>query len=170
MTISLSFGNDARMASRVPSTMRAWPWWAASQCSMRSPSDRLLCRVASMTPGKRARILPSSWGVRLISGTRIRICASSSRASTWAQACRYTSVLPLPVTPYSRVGLKPWAPPMASAASCWAAFRAGMFSGVPSCASASLPSFLMARSSATVVSTRKFFGKPGSATSPSGRW
>ena len=34
----------------------------------------------------------------------------------------------------------------------------------------SLASFLMARSSATVVKTRKFFGTPGSATSPCGRW
>ena len=55
-----------------------------------------------MPSPKRARKRRTSWGVREISGTSTRAAPPSFRVL--AMACRYTSVLPLPVTPCSRKG------------------------------------------------------------------
>ena len=69
---------------------------------MRSPAGRPLCSVATESPGSAWRTRATSCGVRLISGTSISTWRPL--ANTGAAAARYTSVLPLPVTPLSRNG------------------------------------------------------------------
>ena len=101
---------------------------------------KALCRMATRSP-KRAKNWPATAGVRAISGTSSS--APRPSASTASMAVRYTSVLPLPVTPCSR---KVWnwcawtAARMGSKAACWASFSVcrartgeaggGMVSGV----------------------------------------
>src|SRR6267143_1789213 len=77
---------------------------AANQEPVRATSSRPLCNNANRVSGKAWRNTASSWGVRLISGTRTS--AWPPRASTCAMRCRYTSVFPLPVTPCSKNALK----------------------------------------------------------------
>ncbi len=66
--------------------------------SCRSPSDRWLCSTATVSP-KRPRNRSIACGVSEISGTRAMAPWPASSAD-WI-AARYTSVLPLPVTPCS---------------------------------------------------------------------
>ncbi len=115
-----SSGSGARTASRVPSMMRARPSRPASHALRRSPSARWLCARASGTPGKRSRTRDSSCGVSPISGTSISACLPRARASSIKR--RYTSVLPLPVTPCSRVTAKrPNVAPIVASACCCSA-------------------------------------------------
>ena len=73
---------------------------------------------------KRARV----WGVSAISGTST--ITWPPRANTGAILCKYTSVLPLPVTPSkSKTSKRPAAASMASTAACCSALasKAGAF-------------------------------------------
>ena len=74
------------MAIRVPSTMRALPWCAASQLfSLWGPVMPLCIETTPASPN-RALTRASSCGVRLISGTIIRACALGSAAKHLATA------------------------------------------------------------------------------------
>ena len=80
-------------------TTGAEPLRAARHARSRSWSVSDECSTASGA-SKRAAKRATSCGVRAISGTSTRAC--SPRATTSSIARRYTSVLPLPVTPCSR--------------------------------------------------------------------
>ncbi len=69
--------------------------------SCRSPAASSLWRTDTVAP-KRARAARTSIGVSPISGTRTMAPRPRARASSTAR--KYTSVFPLPVTPYSRKG------------------------------------------------------------------
>jgi hypothetical protein len=70
----------------------------------RSPAGSRLCSVTVLLFGNAASIRCRNCGVRLISGTRISACPPAAMHA--AAAARYTSVLPLPVIPWSRKGAK----------------------------------------------------------------
>ena len=70
-----------------------------SHSSWRSPWPRPECRTATTSPN-RAWNRPTVCGVSAISGTST--IAPRPAASVSCTACRYTSVLPEPVTPWSR--------------------------------------------------------------------
>ena len=79
--------------------IRALPLCAARQASRRRLPLSAECMTT--TPElKRRRNRSTSCGVSAISGTSTRTCPSPASAA--AMTRRYTSVLPLPVTPYSR--------------------------------------------------------------------
>jgi hypothetical protein len=82
--------------------------------SCRSPTDSSLWSTDTVSP-KRATAARTSNGVKAISGTSTSTPrpASSARSATR----KYTSVLPLPVTPWSRNGAKPPASIAGSSAS-----------------------------------------------------
>ena len=116
MMIRPASGSGRNTAERVPTTTRASPRRQAAQVRARSPSDSPECRAWMGTP-RRARNRLSSCGVRPISGTSTNACRSRDRQSLIA--FRYTSVLPLPVTPSSRNGANPArAARIASTATC----------------------------------------------------
>ena len=92
------------MAMRVPNTMRAWPLCAANQLWSRWGAVMPLCIDTTPVVPKRALTRSSSWGVRLISGTIKSAWALGSSIRQRAMACKYTSVLPLPVAPNKRNG------------------------------------------------------------------
>src|ERR1700729_1061145 len=95
-TIKLSRGSDVNTAERVPMTIRAAPLCAARHASRRSLSVRPEWTTA--TPAlKRRRKRSTSCGVRAISGTSTSAWPPPAMAA--AMTRRYTSVLPLPVTP-----------------------------------------------------------------------
>ena len=71
--------------------------WSQAVC--RCLSVNLECDKAMLT-AKRCLNRSSSCGVRVISGTSTNTCCP--RSSTVRIICRYTSVLPLPVTPSSK--------------------------------------------------------------------
>ncbi len=79
--------------------IRALPLRAARQASRRRLPLSAECMTT--TPAlKRRRNRSTSCGVSAISGTSTRTCPPPASAA--AMTRRYTSVLPLPVTPYSR--------------------------------------------------------------------
>ena len=98
MTIRPSRRAGAKTAERAPTTTWTSPAAIAFQWRCRSASERWLCSTATLPNRRRNRRIVC--GVRLISGTRT--IASRPRATTRSMAARYTSVLPLPVTPCSR--------------------------------------------------------------------
>ena len=156
---------DAKMAMRVPSTMRAWPAWAASQPLRRWAGVMPLCIDTTASLPKRARTRSSIWGVRLISGTMSKAWAWGSVASMRSTACKYTSVLPLPVLPNSKKGPVPQAI-CASTVLC-SCERAGP--GVV-CTARSAFCFFRRRASCSEVKSRNWGGSAAKATSPKERW
>jgi hypothetical protein len=74
--------------------------------------------------------VPSSWGVRLISGTRIRIWASRLARQHLGAGLQVDLGLAAAGHAVQQQRREALAPPMASAASCWAGFRTGMSAGV----------------------------------------
>ena len=116
-------GTGANTAERVPSTMRAWPLKASRHARKRSWSVSAECSMAMGTP-KRSRKRPTSCGVRAISGTSTS--ARRPASSTRPTRRRYTSVLPLPVIPWSTKARKvPSCPATASTAACCSAKSSG---------------------------------------------
>ncbi|CAB5715808.1 Uncharacterised protein [Pseudomonas putida] len=108
--------------------MSASPSRAASQASRRSRSFTAECSRAMRALkrcSKRARVC----GPRLISGISTRACLPASSVSRIS--CRYTSVLPLPVTPASRKAPKPPKPSRTASN----ASRCSSLSGSSGCAS-----------------------------------
>ena len=91
-----SFGRDVNTAERVPMMIRAWPPCAARQASRRSFPASPEC-TATTPELKRRRKRSTSCGVKAISGTSTRACPPAAIAA--AMTRKYTSVLPLPVTP-----------------------------------------------------------------------
>ena len=84
-------------------TMRAWPACAARHASRRSVPVSAECSTA--TPAlKRSRKRATSCGVKPISGTSTNAWPPAAMAAAITR--KYTSVLPLPVTPYSRYAAK----------------------------------------------------------------
>ena len=182
--MSFRLGNDAKIAKRVPNNNRACPLCAANQCKVRSPSDMPLCKIPIEYCGKRACKLLWSCGVKLISGTNNNTCAALSCAKISAAACKYTSVLPLPVTPYNKKGANPVALTIActapncssfkvgKSAVCWSFFEedlrflSGFMTSFLSCAASIFKSAL---SKAIDFNERQFLGNAGKATSPNGR-
>ena len=176
---------------RVPSTMRAPPWWAASQADRRCAGVMPLCRLTTACGphwgAKRSIKRASSCGVRLISGTITKACAWGSRARSCSTACKYTSVLPLPVAPKSKNG--PLCATICASASVCSALRALLctsaragpaFSGggvfvcevlpAAGCKPRALCSRSALRCSCRLDSSRSCGGKAASATSPAERW
>jgi hypothetical protein len=96
MTIKPGRASGANTAERVPITMRAAPSRALRQAFSRSVSFSPECSTA-IGVAKRERKRFNSCGVKPISGTSTSAC--SLRRSTSSIKCKYTSVLPLPVTP-----------------------------------------------------------------------
>ena len=132
--ISPSPRNGANIADRAPTTTRASPPAIRRRSSRRSASVRAEWSNATRAP-KRSRKRPTACGVSAISGTST--IDARPRSSAAAHACRYTSVLPLPVAPKRRK-LPPApasrAPTTRSTASRWdSESRAG--AGSPSSAS-----------------------------------
>ena len=82
--------------------MSASPTCASSQVRRRCAGVSALCIATTRRDGNRCITRSSSCGVRLISGTISSTCRP--RASARSAARRYTSVLPLPVTPCSSSG------------------------------------------------------------------
>ena len=114
-----------KSAERAPTTTRAVPVRTRSHWSRRSPAESREWNTATASP-KRERNRPTVWAVSEISGTSTQ--AEPPRASTRSIAARYTSVLPEPVTPSTRITspLASSASPMAaSAAACPAVRRSG---------------------------------------------
>ena len=170
---------------RVPSTMRAAPVCAASQLFRRCGGVMPLCRHTTASGpysgSKRSRKRASSWGVRLISGTITStwvglLPSGVAVSSTWRVARKYTSVLPLPVAPYSSTGA--WA--LCSAASAW---RCSSLRSWPSLAVSAwvvlawgaavglaLARRLSRRASCSLLSSRSCGGSAAMATSPRLRW
>ncbi len=97
--------NGAKIAERAPTTTCASPRSIRRHSSYRSPFDKLLCKTATLEPNRRRTRL-TIWGVNEISGTSINAVFPWWRAL--AIDCRYTSVLPLPVTPCKRKTLGSW--------------------------------------------------------------
>ena len=106
-----SFETGAKMALRAPMTTSTSPRRRRCHIAWRSLAVRPECRTATSSP-KRARKRATSCGVSAISGTSTMVPRPLARAA--AMACRYTSVLPEPVTPWSR---KSFASPAAIAPS-----------------------------------------------------
>src|SRR5256885_797767 len=103
----------ANTADRLPSTTIASPRRTRHHCCARSSSVSWLCRIA-IGAASRARTRSTSCGVSEISGT-----SSSTRSpslNAFCAAARYTSVLPLAITPCSSVSAL--APITSSAADC----------------------------------------------------
>ena len=94
-----SDGTGAKTAERAPTTTGASPDAIRSRSSRRSASVSAECSTATRSP-KRSRKRPSVCGVSAISGTST--IAPRPRASAASHARMYTSVLPLPVAPWSR--------------------------------------------------------------------
>ena len=182
ITINLAAAKTTRSPSASPKQYEPRPVCAANQWSRRSPSAIPLCKVAICMPAKRARKCASNCGVKLISGTRIKTLRIGLRVKTCAVACKYTSVLPLPVTPCRRMRqnqlaqrfdrprsavpdlrllLLIWVDPdlLQPQLWLWSCFRAFC----------SFANFLRFRSSDTDFKARRLRGKAGTATSPKGR-
>ncbi|MPN03016.1 hypothetical protein SDC9_150239 [bioreactor metagenome] len=159
---------------RVPSTMRARPLCAASQLARRCGFVMPLCRLTTLpapySGAKRARKRASSCGVRLISGTITSAWAAGSRASAACTLCRYTSVLPLPVLPYSRKG--PACDAMWLHTLCCSALSAmvSVVSGASGASCAGAAGRRRRRASCSGPSSRNCGGSAASATSPRPRW
>ena len=98
-TISPKFPHGANTADRAPMTTRASPRRMRRHSSKRSPALSRECSTAATAPN-RARNHMTICGVRAISGTRIM--ADFPCTSVWRTRRMNTSVLPLPVTPWSR--------------------------------------------------------------------
>ncbi len=96
-----TFRNGANTAERAPITTFTSPRLAMRQESNLSPSESALCMTATLRPNL-ALTLFTRRGVRDISGTRS--IASFPLFMTSSIARRYTSVFPLPVTPWSKNG------------------------------------------------------------------
>ena len=73
-----------------------------TSCAGARPAGSRLCNVTVRWLGNASAMRWPNCGVRLISGTRISTCPPAAMHA--AAAARYTSVLPLPVTPCSRKG------------------------------------------------------------------
>ena len=86
--------------------MAVLPSLQDSQASKRSRSFMAECRVFT---GKVKRCWKRAivCGVKPISGTNTSTCIPACRMGS--MICRYTSVLPEPVIPSNKKGLKPWA-------------------------------------------------------------
>ncbi len=91
----------ANTAERAPITTEASPSHILRHCCRLWDSVRPLCRTATFSPNRAEKRL-CCWGVRDISGTRT--IAPAPDLSTSSIARMYTSVLPLPVAPWSRNG------------------------------------------------------------------
>ncbi len=89
----------AKTALRAPTTTRTSPRLILRHSSYNSPSDKPLCNTATCSP-KRALTCRTICGVNEISGTSIRAFLPCFKALLIA--CKYTSVLPLPVIPSSK--------------------------------------------------------------------
>ena len=83
----------------IPSSPRR----ACCQTFRRARSVICECNTPTLIPKRRSK-RPTVCGVRPISGTRISTCLPC--LSTGSITCKYTSVLPLPVTPSSKNGTK----------------------------------------------------------------
>ena len=172
---------EANTAMRVPSTMRAPPWCAASQADRRCAGVMPLCKLTTACGPhcgtNRASKRACSCGVRLISGTMTSTWARGSRKSTSCTARKYTSVLPLPVAPNSKNG-PGW--DWISANTC-ACSGLSMSPAAPS-ACAGAPGAALAildwafskrwarRCNCRGDTSRSCGGKAASATSPAERW
>ena len=99
MMIKPTFCSGAKIADRAPMTTRTSPRRMRRHSSYRSPGDRREWSTAASSP-KRERNQETICGVSAISGTStiavLPICAARRTARM------NTSVLPLPVTPWSR--------------------------------------------------------------------
>ena len=104
MTTRPRSGRGAKTAERGPTTASTSPRRARSHSAARSPSDRPLCRRETRSP-KRATSRLTRAGARAISGTSRMPRRPDATASS--RAARYTSVLPLPVTPSRRNSREP---------------------------------------------------------------
>ena len=85
-------------------------------------------------------------------------------------ACKYTSVLPLPVTPNKRLAENSGLAVSASTANCCSWFRSGLAGACALASGNCVAVFFKALSSAVVFRARRFFGQAGNTTSPIGRW
>ena len=99
MTMSPRLSSGAKSALRGPTATSKLPPRMSHHWSNFCRGVCLLCRMATR-PANQALTRSSVWGVSAISGTRNRARRPSRMA--WSMARRYTSVLPLPVTPWSR--------------------------------------------------------------------
>ena len=103
-TIRPKSGNGRNRAERAPTTMGAVPSATARQVCRRVRDDRSECQTAGAA-WNRAVQRSSHCAPNAISGSSTR--AWRPDATQAATASRYTSVLPDPVTPSSRVTPKP---------------------------------------------------------------
>ena len=161
MMITPRFFAGANTAERVPMTTRALPVFIFLKLSYRSPADSAECRTATSSPNRAANCRRSC-GVSPISGTSTMALFPCSSAC--AISCRYTCVLPLPVTPNSsaaRGAFSSMSAAMPSYACCCAAESTGAAargtsekSGARSTSSYSarrMPFFVMSRSAASLT-------------------
>ena len=91
--------SGTKTADRAPITMRISPLRAPRQSDARCAPESRLCSTATDSPNLRLK-RDVACGMRAISGTRTRALFPMRSASSMQR--RYTSVFPLPVTPWSR--------------------------------------------------------------------
>ena len=99
MIISPRFLRGAKTALLAPITISTSPLTIRRYSSYFSPSDKALCNNASL-PAKRSSNLLINWGVKDISGTKTILFKPLAKYLLIKSI--YTSVLPLPVTPYNK--------------------------------------------------------------------
>ena len=146
-------GSGAKTALRGPITTSTSPW--RTRCHAWARADSVMPECSTATCSKRRRKRRTVCGVSAISGTRTMAWRPCSRAC--ANARRYTSVLPLPVTPWRR---NVAASPASSAshsdctAACCGGVKVGGVSGVGRAAASAPSGSGSTRSSSSVTRPR----------------
>ena len=116
-----TFSRGANTAERGPITVRMWPFRARHQFDKRSPPDIPECITPTSSPST-ALARCTNRGVKPISGTSRRALRPHSIVRLAAR--RYTSVLPLPVTPCNNRLRNPSPRSrIRSSACCWLSIR-----------------------------------------------